>query len=325
MREAIAIALGLVLLAGGAVFRGADAGSVPSGTGVVTVQSYQNADGVTGYLALPADPGNATVLVVVGHGYGHSAADWQNHLFEMAEHGAIAVAVDYGNWQVRYGSFAILSAAHDLRASYPNLRTTVLFSVSMGAATGGYALATAQPGTFAYWFDAEGATSMDETYVEANAVASQATIAEQTVSEIEIECGGTHPANAICLAEESTLPHAADIAAEGLQGAAIVHDVNDGLVPIDQGLEMHAALRAVGVPSTFTTVLRGNDSDLGTTATGYAGEPDVLDLAGHSDESSNTQMVIRTSLNLLDEYLDGLLVPGQSAPVVADSGLGTLP
>ncbi|MHB8584760.1 MAG: alpha/beta hydrolase family protein [Thermoplasmatota archaeon] len=297
----------------------------PTSAAGVAILPYTNADGVTGYYALPADPSTATILVVVAHGYGHTASDWQQHLAEMASHGAIAVAVDYGNWQIRAGSAALISAAQDLRAQYPHLTTTVIYGISMGGAASGYALATAPHGTFDYWVDAEGATSMDETYVEANAVSSQAAIASQTVAEIEAECGHTHPADPVCLVHESALPHAADMQAEGLRGAMLIHDVNDGLVPYDQSAEMAGALKALQIPTSVTTVLRGNDGDLGTTATSYAGQQDVLDLAGHSDESSNTQMVIRTSLNLLDAYLDGGAPPGTAAPLIADAYLGTLP
>ncbi|MHB8606037.1 MAG: alpha/beta hydrolase [Thermoplasmatota archaeon] len=286
----------------------------------ITLTDANGRDTFTGYEAMPI--GAPVAIVVVGHGYGHTASDWQAHLAEMASHGAVAIAMDYGNWQVSYGAKALIAARDVEVAAHPGI-PVVLVGVSMGGAMTGLALREAPAGAFDVWMVSEGVSRLDETYVEANAAATIAPIAKSSVTEIEAECPDA-TARAQCLADRSFALHPDALAASGLKAAWVVHDVNDGLVPYDQALQSFAALTAATHATAFTTVLRGPCGDTGTTLTGYAGESDVACLAGHSDESSDTQAVIRTSLDLVDAYLDAPAPPTQGV-AVTDAGLGTLP
>jgi hypothetical protein len=87
---------------------------------------------------------------------------------------------------------------------------------------------------------------------------------------------------------------------------------------------MATALRAVGVPTDMTTVVRGEPGGEGTTLTGYACHCLDNGFAGHGTESNDAHTLTRLSFELLDDVLLGRLVPsGQER--VTDRDLGTLP
>lgn len=281
-----------------------------------------------GRIALPTDPASATVLVVAAHGYGHTTASWAGHLDVFAADGAIAVAPEYGNWEVSKGAAALVSVTKATLAQYPDLDTVILFAVSMGGSMSGVALQTTETKAdgsplFDVFVAAEAVSSLVETYAEANAAAAAAPIAKTTVTEIETECGGA-PASPECLAERSFALHADVIAARGLRQAWVVHDVNDGLVPYNQGVETYAAFNAAGIPTSFTTVVRSAPDacgpEVGTTATGYAQQQDVACLAGHSSEASSTQAVMRVSIQLVRNLIEEPGTQGGSGVAVWDDG-----
>lgn len=306
-------------------------------TGGVTLEPWSSGmyahTPLTGWLALPADPASATHLVIVAHGYGWTAADWKHHLTFMAEHGAIAIAVDYGNWEIGRGVRAIDSAYSDMQRRFPSATTTTVFGVSMGGAVSvsaidhgwvcGLSFGCNIP-SYEYWFDIEGVSNLAETYAEANLAAPVAPIAAQTVAEIDRECAGWPiilGGPAYCFYRYSGAFHAEQMAANGVKGVVVVHSVNDGLVPYNQGQEMVQALRAADIPTEFTTVLRG-DAEPGTTLTGYAGQPAPAGLAGHASEVSTTHPVMRIALDRLAVLLDGGPAPMDES-LVWDAGAET--
>ncbi|HLE95730.1 MAG TPA: prolyl oligopeptidase family serine peptidase [Candidatus Thermoplasmatota archaeon] len=311
-REAAAAALTLLLIPF----------AVPAlaGSTIVPYTVHVNGRPADGLLALP-DPGGPqpTVLVVMAHGYGHHVdPSWLNHLREVADRGYVAVAMDYGQtFQVREGAEESVAAAVDLQDEY-GIDRAVMFSVSMGGAIAGYALAET-PGVFDDWIDVEGVSMLAETWAEAKAVEHPA------AGEIEEETGGTPTDVPMEYVRRSAALRAGGIRVGGLQHAIVVHAINDGLVPYDQGREMATALRGVGIPTTFHTVLRGSCAEQGTTGTdALLGSAPIEDnnpacLAGHASEASSTHPVMRTGLDSLFGLLDGSDVPITYAEKVVDA------
>lgn len=101
-----------------------------------------------------------------------------------------------------------------------------------------------------------------------------------------------------------------DVRASGVRGAVVIHGVDDGLVPYNQGREMASALRAVGVPTEMMTVgLKDEQSERETTVTGHVAGQVVSDyrspLAGHASEKSRTHIVMVTALRRLWDLMAG--------------------
>lgn len=290
--------------------------AVPFATGASILEDDRGR--AIGRIALPSDPGAATVLVVVAHGYGHTTASWASHLDEFAAAGAVAIALEYGNWEATKGAAAVVAGTKQTLTAYPSLDKVLLLGFSMGGAISALALQTTEKKAdgsplFDYFVAGEAVSMLAETYVEASAAApAVGSIATDTVNEIEAECGS--PAAPQCLAERSYALNAGVLAARGLKGVWIIHDINDGLVPYNQGVEGFAALTAAGIPASFTTVVRSAPSscgdEVGTSLTGHAaatGLPtkDVACLAGHSSEASSTQAVIRVTLDTVVSAIAG--------------------
>jgi hypothetical protein len=283
-------------------------------------------DGETahGRVALPA--GDARGLIVIAHGYGHQAADHDKHLEDLAALGFVAVAMDYRGAQ---DGFPLLAGAHDTEAATRDflarfgLDHATLYSVSMGTAVAGIVLAD-MPGVFSWWVDSEGLSMLHETWAGATALSPSGNpTAVRAKAAIEEECGGTPATAAPAYLARSAAALAPRFS--GLQGAILVHDVNDGLVPHDQGREMEAALVAIGVPTDFYTVLRGDVGHEGTTLTGYAGV-NADGLAGHGNESNDTQAMTAISFRLLKDLVTGAYGPPSGhGQFVVDRDLGTLP
>ena len=120
------------------------------------------------------------------HGYGNTSNSWVCHLLDAAQnHNAVAVAMDYRGtgtaadhrgWFVREGAEDSIFAAKYFLQKFPSIRNVEAFGISMGGNASGLAVAAGakRPGTntplFDYWVNVEGATSMVETYLEAQAV-----------------------------------------------------------------------------------------------------------------------------------------------------------
>lgn len=262
--------------------------------------------------------GRPAGLVVILHGYGHKAESHRGHLAHLAAQGYVAVAMDY-----RGEGFPLANGSADTRAAIADLETQfsfpkrVLYSVSMGTAVAALLLPHE---SFDVWVDNEGLASLSETWAEAKAVAPAIPFGATASAQIEEECGGTPAEAPECYLARSAALHAAEF---DLGGAVLTHGLNDGLVPYEQGREMLGALRAVGIPTDFYTVVRSSPGTEGTAITGYT-PLGGMGLAGHGTESDDTHALTALSFALLDDVLSGSLVASDAEQVV-DGELGTLP
>jgi hypothetical protein len=314
---------------------------------------------ITGHYALPqqAEP---TKLVVFGHGYRNTSDSWVCHLLAAADHGAVAVATDYAGtgwtgapgdnrgWPVTRGAAEMVASALFFKDLYPSIDTTGLFGVSRGGNATGLAASAMHQGlsVFDYWVDVEGATNSPETYFEAQLIqhAGGATgaYAAGAVEDFEHEVGVSPEDDPVAFAagllELSVVLKAPEIAAAELDGIAVVHGLDDGLVPYNQSRELVTALRAAGASPSMYTVLRRNDwqnpdtasTEAGTVLSsnvagplfGAAGQSYPAPFAGHGWEGSSTHLVIKTGFDVLWGLMDGLLTTG--GEYLVDSELETI-
>lgn len=288
--------------------------SIPAGcTGdpAQVIEFSMTVDGGTaeGRYALPSS--TPVGLVVFAHGYSHTTASWRAHMTNAANHGLVAVGMDYRGtqvlstnpdgsesargWPARKGAADTIAAGQLFSTACPFIETVVAFGVSMGGNMSGLAVAQAG-GLFDYWFDVEGAANVIETYNEARAVGPFNAFAAMAEEDIRNENGGkTFEQDPTAYVEITVAPKAGEMKAGELKGAVVIHGVDDGLVPYNQSREMVAALRAVGIPTEDITVgERDEQSESGTTISGIFG----LDpgLTGHASEKSTTHIIMRTSL-----------------------------
>ncbi len=267
-----------------------------------------------GLFAMPKVP--AKGIVVVGHGYGHTAESWRRHLAAIANrNGVVAVAMNYrgqidtpGNplpssrgWQVAEGAEDSIQAAQLFQRACPHAKTIVMYGVSMGGNTAGLAAASGAKrsnGTplFDYLFDIEGAMNVTETYFEARALAVTGNAyAKNAVEDIEREMGGPFEERSDVYLDRTVVNRVDDIKASGIKGVVVVHGVVDGLVGYNQSPEFVTRLREHGIPVDFwTAVTRGAKSESGTTLDGYVtgNIPGYTSpFAGHASEASETHIV----------------------------------
>lgn len=288
-------------------------------------------------------------LIVFMHGQGKPPrlGYWDGHLREAARHGSIAIAMNYSErravepdgWFVREGADRSIAAARLLLARCRSVRTTVVFSPSMGGNTGGLAVAEGakRPRSslplFDYWFQIEGVNNVAELYLEARAVAiSGNTRAVGAVKDIEAEMGGPIEAVPESYLEHTIVARIDDIAAAGIKGVVIAHSTIDGTVPHDQSRELAVALAAVGIPFDFHTIVRrgARQKTDDTTLTSYVlpslGIDDAQQpLAGHAPEESTTHPVMRISLERLWALMAGTYVPGPAREFVVDGDAPHVP
>ena len=272
----------------------------------------------TGYYALPS--GQPKGIVVFGHGHGHIAADWQDHLTRTAARdGVIAVAMNYTGedlkrrygWRVNEGAQDSVNAAQYFQRLCPQARTIVMYGVSMGGNTAG--LAAALPakrsnGTplFDYLFMIEPVANVTETYLEAQGVAQSGNAtAKKAIAEIEEEMGGAlGPDTGNAYQHATVVTRGADIKAAGIKGVVLVHDVDDGQAGYNQSQEMYAAMMQQRIPVDIfnvTTKQEGN-TDNDTWLDGYVtGNIPGYDnpFVGHGSETSTTQLNITTGFDRL--------------------------
>ncbi len=254
-----------------------------------------------------------SVLVVFAHGYSHRAEGWAPRLSRTAAtEGVLAVVPNYRGlvdlppdaggvprsrgYPVKAGGEDLIATTQALLAACPSVRDVVLMGVSMGGNASGLALAAKpkRPGgapLFDYWIGVEGAFNLIELYEGSRAVAQVSEFAANAKADIETETGGTPETAPAAYQERTVIARAADVANAGLKGVYLVHGVEDGLAPYDNGVQMTNLLRRQGVPLDFVTVTRrGPTDDPDTTLSGYAGVE--TGLAGHGGELSENHAVI---------------------------------
>lgn len=288
-----------------------------------------------GLYAVPQTPPDT--LVVYAHGYGHSSESWRQHMIDTAHRtGAAAVAMDYRGtrfvgdedgggvpstrgWRVAEGAVDSIAAARAFEQRC-RIDRIVLMGVSMGGNASGLALAEQPTGRdggplFDWWVQVEGAANVIETYQGARVLAPANTFAANAVEDIEEEMGGTFEEVPEVYAERTVVNRIDDIAGSGVQGAFVVHALEDGLVPYNQARELVAGLRQVGVGTDMHSVgTRDEESEAGTTISGYAGVDSPF--TGHASERSTTHLVMRTAFDVLDDLVAGELAPSDAEVLV---------
>lgn len=290
-----------------------------------------------GRYALPATDAPAQ-LVVMFHGHGNNSCSWRRHLQEAAARGAVAVAMDYtgqrheGNvehygWFVEEGAADSIAAARHFLAQYPSITQVFAFGISMGGHASGMAVASPDAvradgsPLFDYWVDVEGVNNFMEEYFVIRSVAPVNDDAALAQREMEEEAGGPFEDMPERYAELTNLYRVPDMA--GLDGAVIVHGIDDGLVTTSQSPEMAAALNAAGVPTHLYTVFLRGDAESGSTGTaivagpalGALGQPYESPFAGHGWEGSETHLVIQTGFDRLFALMDGATVTPGATPI----------
>lgn len=275
-----------------------------------------------------------TRLVFFAHGYGWTIdAGWLHHMERTVRDDTAVVATDYRDnlgFPVLRGAEDLIQATLLAKDRFPTIETVYLFGVSMGGAISGTAIVEAPrsnggQGLFDVWLDVEGVTMLHETYYEARAVGHAA------AKGIERDTGGAFEEVPEEYLRRSPALRAGEMADLGLEHAFVVHALNDGLVPYDQGREMSTALLAAGVPTKFATVTRDDpDQTSGTTGTNalfgaaLGGDPNDtlgLDLAGHASEADEDHPVMRTAFDALEAMLDGTYTPFTYTEAVVDDKL----
>jgi hypothetical protein len=267
---------------------------------------------------LPA--GTPRGLVVIAHGYSHTAQSWREHMVKIANaNGVIAVAPDYRGiryegtgpegrprsrgWPVVGGAQDVLAYARYFEQACPGLPTIDLYSVSMGANIAGYALtqnprrADGRP-LFDYWFAVEGVHDFTQTYNNARLIESGSDFARGAREDIEAEAGGTLEERPEEYARRTNIDRADDIAASGIRGVVVYHARFDGLAFYDRAEVLVAALRRLGVPVDVFEVGRRGSDESDTLTPGAPAQ-----MAGHGSEISQTHIVIQGGLDRLTAHL----------------------
>lgn len=308
-------------------------------------------EAANGYYALPAEA--PETVVVFAHGYGHSSSSWIHHMTRTArELGAVAVAMDYRGlqlspdsnndglpesrgWNAMKGAQDLIAAAEYFESTCKTVKRVVMLGVSMGGNMSGLALALSRKNTdnplFDHWIDVEGAVNVIETYLGARALAPVNAFAKNAQQDIEAEMGGPIESNPAAYQERAVVTRIDDIKASGVQGVTVIHGVDDGLVPYNQGREMASLLLGAGIPTDmFTVGRRSKQSEKETTATGYVGDPVfgaagqkyMSPFAGHASEKSTTHTVMVTAFERLAEVVKGYQ-PTLYNEYLVDGELGT--
>ena len=278
--------------------------------------------------ALVATPTRKPVgIVVFDHGYGHTMQSWHEHVRRTAaDLGVIAIAPNYRNqplpgqpnadrgWRVAEGAQDTIAFARYFEQRCRPTGPNVVYGVSMGGNTSGLVVAQ-QPmerdkPLFDYWVAVEPAVNVSETYAGATVLAPANAYATKAKADIEQAFGGTPLEVPDVYAERTVVNRTDDIAAAGLKGVVVVHGLADGLVPYNQSRELHALLRARGVPVDFwTAVTREEGTASGTTLDGYVhqgvGTGITSPFAGHASETDPEHVVGAAGFRALDRLYSG--------------------
>jgi alpha/beta superfamily hydrolase len=280
-----------------------------------------------------ASSAHPKALVVVFHGHGHNGDQYADQLADVAKrYGVVAVAMQTAQLAAGKPSYrgpfdSVDEEARDAASAIAWARgryrtgKTYLFGTSMGGSGLAYFLDAAtrsasgdadatwvqrvHPLPLAGLVDAEGISTLSETWLEATG------FDKVSAAEIELEAGGT-PATApdAYRARSLALLTPTQLTATGLPVAAVIHDLDDGLVPYDQTWEARAAFAAGGLAvRTYDVVFKdtcaqGNQTTL-TSNVPVPGAEGQLCLAGHANENDSTTPLMRTAFLALGEMLKG--------------------
>jgi hypothetical protein len=354
LRVPLAVALGLALTAMTAAVAATNAPTALA-SGSVTLRTTDDAGRCAGrptakrvhgitcptfrlYYAAPS--GHPRGLLVIFHGHGHNGEQYVAQLESLAARDRV-VAVAMGtdelsatkpNYRGPFDSVDAeardaAAAIHWARAKFGTGKRTYLLGVSMGGSGLAYFVDAAtrpahgdpdagwvqsmQPLPLAGLVDAEGISNLAETWAEATG------FDKTSAHEIEGETGGTPAtASAAYRARSLALLPSKEWRATGLPVVAVVHDVDDGLVPYNQTYEARVAVLAARIPlRTYDVVFQsacahGNQTTL--TAQGENQIPGFptsqvearLCLAGHANENDPQTPVMRAAIAAFDALLN---------------------
>lgn len=311
-------------------------------SGVVKLATIDDAGRPTTFpLYYAAPKGAARALVVVFHGHGHNGDQYPAQLAKLAhDEGVAAVAMqtrqlsadkpsfrgpfDSADEEARDAAVAIGWA----RQRFHTGNRTYLLGVSMGGSGLAYFIDAAtrpaagdhdarfvqsfHPLPLAGLVDAEGIASLPETWAEATGVD------KNSAAEIEKETGGTPmSAPAAYRSRSLALLPTSSWQATGLPVVAVVHDVDDGLVPYNQTHEARAAVLAAGITLQSYDVVFKDQCTQGDQTTGSAtitgqipGFPtdqteQQLCLAGHASENDQQTPVMQAAFVALHNLVYG--------------------
>lgn len=199
-----------------------------------------------GLAGIPAS-GTGTVLVVLCHGFGGSAAGFRNVLQDLANRGYLAVAMDYRGpqsaWKVSAGADDTVAATRALLAAHPGVQRTIVWGISMGGQVSGLAIMRA-PGLFDYWVSGVGVSNWPEAWLDVPFARAA----------MEAEAGGTPLQVPQTYVERSPALNITAFRDSGLRRAYLLHATGDPLVPATHGQELAANLLAQGNAVTAYTI-----------------------------------------------------------------------
>ena len=200
-----------------------------------------------GWIATPLD-GRPTALVVVCHAFGHEVEHLLPTLVELAEHGAVAVAMQFrgpvGTFNVKNGVEDTTAATKFLLSTYPSINTTIIYGYSMGGAVSGATIAALPPDTFDHWIAGAGVTDLASFWQNA----------EPFRSLVEAETGGRPREARDAYAARSPRSMVDEIAAANLTSVVFVHARADPIVQFSDSYELYEELATGDVPTTLIAI-----------------------------------------------------------------------
>lgn len=200
-----------------------------------------------GWIAVPLD-GAPRRLVVLCHAFGGTAEQLQGDLVELAEHGAVAVAMQFrgpvDSFNVKNGAEDTAAATEFLLAKYPTIEATIIYGFSMGGAVAGVTVASMPPGTFDYWIAGAPVADLSSFWQHS----------EGFRPLLEAETGGRPRDARPAYAERSPLALVEEIAQANLTSVVVVHARADPIVPFSDARELYEDLHEQGVRTTLIAV-----------------------------------------------------------------------
>jgi hypothetical protein len=357
LRAVAAVATAALVVTAGAAVAGQTAATPTITQGIAVLPTIDDAGTATTFpLHWAAPTAGAKALIVVFHGHTHNGDQWQDELNTMAaRNNAVAVAprtseIDGPNGKGVFDTVDeeardAASAIAWSRRVHGNL-PTYLLCVSMGCTGLAYFISMVARGKStsadARWMRAnrprpiagivvsEGLSNLSETWAEAGAAdkTSQAEIEYETRTATG---SATPPQNSDAYRTRSlAMLSPTGFREFGAKTAAVVHDVDDGLVPFNQAIESRAALRAGGIPTHGYTIVGnqpGCNTENETTFTSYVGSyvetytgrtevKDNLDptlcMSGHAGETHPETTVMRVTFDVLHRMLTAGVGSGES-------------
>ena len=279
-------------------------------TGNASAKRY----GTSGYVAYPRRAPRA--IVVVAHGYSHTAAAWRSKLASIARgHRAVAVAIDYRGqrpdpsrpgrsrgFPVRLGAADLAATTRALQRRCRGDQRTVLLGFSMGGNIGSVAVAR-YPGRWDAFLGVEGIYDLEGTWRAGSAVRANNAFADQALDDIEAETGGSPDERGAAYDARNPVERAAEVA-RGTRRVTLVHARDDGLALYSFAEEMARRVRRAGRAVRFVTVgPRGSDDEPDTSLAETLGQP--RQGAGHASDTATRHVTIETALRELGRLVRG--------------------